>query len=88
MLFYSALGDLMLGDAGSFDFEQRQTPRQLSDSQGGGGYLSIEHKLNCAPTSSTTISPNHVPKENIWVWVCFTLDASLTLSVSEYPHEP
>lgn len=43
MLFYSMLGDLMLGNAGSFDFEQGQTPRQLSDSQDGGDYLNMGH---------------------------------------------
>lgn len=33
----------MLGNAGSFDFEQRQTPSQLSDSQDGGGCLNMGH---------------------------------------------
>jgi len=43
MVFYSKLGDLMLGSAGSFDFGQGQALRQLFGTQYVGGYAYMGH---------------------------------------------
>lgn len=43
MPFNSMLGDLMLGNARNFDFNQGQALRQMSGTQDEGGYVYIGH---------------------------------------------